>query len=210
MEVLEEGVLVEKTITNKTYCRPLGGNIKNDLSWEMNLTGCKKTLIPAVRKQLGALSSLRNVLSQKAKLQLVNGFILSKIYYIICLWGNTMTNQVRKGKICLNSAAWFVLNAKRTEKQSTLMRNWNWLTVEECTEFQSLTQLWKVVCWKVPEYMTDRIFLEGDSWQCKSTLRWNLLPMRLRSETEFKVFIKGLKRHIMERRDIQGPDTDSI
>ena len=187
----------------------------------MHLSSGKKALLPAIRKQLGAISSLKEILPQKAKLQLVNGFILSKMNYIICLWGNTNSNQIKKAEICLNSAARFVLNARRTERQSTLMKNCNWLTILEQTEFQSLTQFFKVVCWNVPDYMTERIYLEGediaftaapqlkltaDSWRCKTTLKWNLLPMELRVETDILQFKKALKRHLIKMRDVLHGD----
>ena len=216
VEILENNKITEKTIKNKEYCRTLGGNIKNDLSWDMHLSSGKNALLPAIRRQLGALNSLKFVLSKKAKLQLVNGFIISKINYIICLWGNTTPNQRKKVQICLNSAARFVLDAKRTEKQSNLMKNCNWLTVDERTELQSLTQFWKVLRWDAPEYFADRIHLENDdlastanprllltanAWRCKSTLNWNRLPETLRSELRFSKFKSGLKRFMIERRE---------
>ena len=216
VDVVIENKIVEKIVTNKEYCRTLGSNIKQDLSWDMHLSSGDKALLPAIRKQLGAISSLRGSLPQKAKLKLVNGFILSKFNYIICLWGNTTQNQVRKAQICLNAAARFVLNAKRTERQSTLMSNCNWLTISERTQFQSLIQFFKVVRWRIPAYMTERIFLEvddtaftsvprlkltADSWRCKTTLRWNLLPIELRVETDIILFKKALKRHLIEIRD---------
>ena len=60
--------LEDKHITDSNYCRILGGNLKNDMSWEAHLTSGKKAILPVIRKQLGALSNLRNTLSQKAKL----------------------------------------------------------------------------------------------------------------------------------------------
>ena len=69
---------VEKVISDVSYCRILGANLKNNQSWEAHLTTGKKAILPAVRRQLGALQSLRHVLSRKAKLQLVNSLILSR------------------------------------------------------------------------------------------------------------------------------------
>ena len=223
VDVVIDDIVVEKTVKNKDYCRTLGSNIRQDLSWDTHLSSGEKALLPGIRKQLGAISSLRGSLPMKAKLKLVNDFILSKFNYIICLWGNTTQNQVRKAQICLNAAARFILNAKRTERQSTLMQNCNWLTIGERTEFQSLVQFYKVVRWRIPEYMTERIFLEtddtaftsaprlkltADSWRCKTTLNWNLLPMELRVEMDFLKFKKALKRHlIMKRETSQMEDT---
>ena len=62
-----DGTLMDTVIRDKTYCRLLGGNFRNDLSWDPHLSMGKKALLPGVRQQLGALSTLRNILSVKAK-----------------------------------------------------------------------------------------------------------------------------------------------
>ena len=59
----------------------------------------KKAVFPAVRRQLGQLSRLRNVLSQKAMLQLVKSLAMSKLNYMLCLWGNSTTNYIKRAQI---------------------------------------------------------------------------------------------------------------
>ena len=205
----------DKHITDSKYCRILGGNLKNDLSWDAHLSTGKKAVLPAVRKQLGALSKLRNTLSQKAKLKIANSLIISKLSYIVCLWGNTTTSQLRKAQVCINLAARFVLGANRTTSQKKLMEDCNWLTATELTEYHSLIQLWKVVRLNVPEYLRTKFTLEeqdrlqtdaarlqitGQAWRWKSKDRWNALPEELRGEGDLKRFKRTLRRHIMDRR----------
>ena len=149
------GIMEVKLVTDKIYSQILGGNIRNDLTWTSHLSTGKCALLPAVRKQLGVLSSLRQSLSLKAKLQLANSFIISRLNYIVCLWGNTTTNQIRKAQVCLNAAARFVLTARKSTKQSELMSRCNWLSIEELIEFHSLLQLWKLLRWKVPQSLTE-------------------------------------------------------
>ena len=230
LEVTEsiDGILTDKIITDKMYCRTLGGNIRNDMSWDAHLNTGKKALLPSVRKLLGSLHSLRKVLSQKAKLQLVNSFIGGKLNYIMCVWGNTSVCQIKKAQICLNSAARFVLDAKRTEKQTKLMSGCNWLNIVDRIEYCSLIQFWKVIRWNTPTYFADKIILEtedfvfsaaprllitANSWRCKTTLRWNCLPTYLRTEVNHLKFKKYLKKYLIQRRIEQGrsdliPDLD--
>ena len=212
-----EGRLENKVIRDKPYCRILGGNVSNDLSWSHHLSTGKKALLPMIRKQIGSLSSLRRSLPIKAKLKLANSFILSRLNYIISLWGNTTENQLRKVQVCLNSAARFVLDANKREKQSDLMKRCNWLSVTELVEFHSLLQLFKVLRWRIPESLCDyfetaeddlistrraRLKLTSQSWRCATTKRWNDLPGPLRSELRIGRFKAGLKRHIKARRDL--------
>ena len=210
-----DGTFVEKCVTDKVYSRILGGNIRNDLTWTSHLSTGKRALLPAVRKQLGALHSLRQSLSMKAKLQLANSFILSRLNYIISLWGNTTTNQIRKAQVCLNASARFVLTARKSTRQSELMSRCNWLNVRELTEFHSLLQLWKLLRWNLPRSLTDtvelveddlvstrraRIKLTDEAWRNATVRRWNDLPEFLRSELSIGKFKRSLKRHIKERR----------
>ena len=137
--------LQDEHVTDSIYCRILGGNLRNNLSWESHLNSGKRAVLPAVRRKLGALHSLRNSLTVKGKRQLVNGLLISKLSYIICLWGNTDDSHIRKAQIVLNSAARFVLNAVKTTRQSELMSRCDWLDIREMTEYFSIIQLWKVL-----------------------------------------------------------------
>ena len=201
-----EGILVDKIVTDKNYSRILGGNICGNLSWISHLSTGKRALLPAIRKQLGGLSSLRESLSRKAKLQLANSFIISRLNYLVCLWGNTTVNQVQKAQVCLNVAARFVLNARKSTKQRDLMMQCNWLTVAKLTEFHSLIQLWKVLRWGIPESLTDNFEIVEDdlvstkkarlrltvlAWRCGTVRKWNDLPLTLHTELRISKFKNG-------------------
>ena len=56
------------------------------------------------------LFSIRKLLSFKARLQLADSLIMGKLGYLICLWGNTTDNQIRKAQITQNLAVRFVVN----------------------------------------------------------------------------------------------------
>ena len=102
------------------------------------------------------------------------------------------------------------------------MTGCNWLTIVEMAEFVSLIQLFKVVRWKIPEYMRDRfallddgklwtnkprLLLTAEGWRCRTTVNWNNLPEVLRTELSLKAFKINLRRLIIERRtEILEPD----
>ena len=80
-------LLTEKTVSDSKSCRTLGMNTQNNLGWESHLLSGKNAILPAVRRQLGMLNRMSKILSKKAKLQLANCLILSRLTYGICLWG---------------------------------------------------------------------------------------------------------------------------
>ena len=225
--VNENGKLTDKQIFDKNYCRTLGINLKNDLSWSAHLSTGKHAVLPAIRKQIGALSTLRFVLSERARLQLANVLIISKLSYLICIWGNTTANMTRRAQIVQNMAARFVMGCGRSTRQSDLMTHCKWLNIVEMTEYYSVLQFWKTLHYDRPHYLRDKLQIEDDdflstdihrlqltsnAFRCKTTLRWNALSRDLRVENTISIFKSGLRRQITERRqphdDSRNDDND--
>ena len=74
----------DKLITDAKICRTLGLNLQNNLAWEVHLTTGKRAILPAARKQLGMISKLKDSLSFKTRLLLVNSLVLSKLMECHC------------------------------------------------------------------------------------------------------------------------------
>ena len=140
----------DKHIMDSTYCRLLGMNLQNNMSWDSHLTTGKKALLPACRKKLSMLARLNNCLSTSARLHLVNALIISKLTHGICLWGNTADNLVNIAQITMNIAARFVTGDKRSTSKKVLMNKCNWLDISQLTPNHSLLQMFKTVRWGVP------------------------------------------------------------
>ena len=77
----------KKKIENSKYCRLLGLNIQNDLSWKTQIESGAKALIPTLRKRLGCLKRVGQHIPRSGKLVLANGLLLSKIIYMLPVWG---------------------------------------------------------------------------------------------------------------------------
>ena len=139
-----------KHVTDSVYSRILGINVKNNLSWESHLLGGKKAILPSVRRQIGALHHIKNMMTKKARLQVVNALIMSRLVYLINIWGNTTSNLIQKAQIVQNVAARMVTGHKRTTRQKTLLKDCNWLNMEDLTEYHSLVMFWKTLKWGRP------------------------------------------------------------
>ena len=133
--------LEDRSIMDSAYCRTLGCNLQNNLSWEAHLSGGKKAVLPAARCQLGCLYRLQHCLSKKVKLQLVNSLVVSKLTYSISLWGHATSNHMRKAQILLNLAARFVTGLNRPTSKRVLMSECGWLDVYELAEYYPLMEI---------------------------------------------------------------------
>ena len=204
----------DKIITDNGYCRMLGLNMKNDLSWDTHLNRGKKALLPALRRQIGMLTRIGQNLSKRARLNIVNGFIMSRLSYMICIWGNTNDSQVRKVQTLQNSAARLVSKLPRRTRQKDLLESCGWLNIKNLTEYHSLCQLWKTIRWNAPSYLKDKLeIMEEDkirtgpprllitslSYRWNTVDKWNSLPEELRTEPTIKRFKLKLKKWLKDR-----------
>ena len=207
---------MDKLIIDSVYSRILGGNLKNNLSWDSHLLTGKKAVLPAVRKLVGLLHSIRHLLPTSAKLKIVNSLVIGKLSYIVSLWGNTNNTIMKKVQVTLNSAARLVLNKRKTTRQSTLMEGCKWLNVWELAEYHSLVQLFKVARWRRPTRLSNkfnttddgiietpphRLHLTSLAWRVNTTSQWNNLPTELRTQNNFKKFKNQLKTWLVDRRE---------
>ena len=94
----------DKLLTDTVDCRMLGLPLKNNLTWDQHLNNGKKALLPALRRQIGSITRIGQNMSKKARLNLVNALVLSRLSYMICIWGNTNPTQVRRAQVVMNTA----------------------------------------------------------------------------------------------------------
>ena len=214
----------DKLIIDSNICRTLGLNLQNNLSWGGHLIGGKKPLLPAIRRQIGMLTRLRDSLSRKARLRLIDSLVISRLVYGITLWGNTTNNYLVKAQVCLNMAARFVTGDRKTTRKEDLMTNCDWLDIWELTEYHSLTQIWKATRWNSPHHLSEmirteengllttrepRLQLTRELFRHKSIRNWNNLPMELRTENKLGTFKRTLRCWLKDRRrhnDDLAPD----
>ena len=210
-------VKMEDTLlTDSGYCRMLGLNIKNNLTWDAHLNTGKKALLPAMRSRIGMLHRLGNNISMKARLQLVNSLVMSRVIYMICIWGNTCSSQIKKVQTLQNLAARLVTGARKTDRQNDTLKKCQWMNIRNLTTYHSLCQLWKTVWWRVPVHLDEKITRLPDnrlqtvpprllqtSWayRWKTIQNWNDLPDSLRSEPSLVKFKTCLKRLLKDRQD---------
>ena len=146
---------------------------------------------------------------------------MSKLGYLICLWGNTTDNQVRKAQIMQNRIARFVTGKKRTTKTSVLLNECNWLDIKELTEYHSQVQIWKTLRWGKPEYLVEklrtdtedkmytdhpRLQLTAGSFRWKAVDQWRMLPDSVTGQIVLPKFKRKLKEWLKDRRTTNEPD----
>ena len=204
-----------KLIENQVHTRLLGINLHQDLGWRSHFYLGKRPLIPALRQRLGALRHLGSIIPRKGRQVLANGLIISKLTYMISVWGGAQTTHLNKLQCLLNKTARYVINGGRRWKTTRLMKECNWMTVRELSLFQSLITLWKIVHHGTPSQLAEKFHLNedweivtseprlkttADYWHWRSSRRWNELELDTRQATKISTFKTRLRKQIMDRR----------
>ena len=204
-----------KVITAKDYCRLLGGNLNRDATWSHQLDLGDKPIMKSLRTTLGFLSHIASHLPVSSRLLLANGLFLSKLLYLLPMWGGLQKRDAKKIQILLNKCARMVLGASRKTRTRSLMERCGWLYFSELVNFHSLVLMYKIINIGTPENLRNNLTLSPDkrivfspgclkisrdAFKLRTSQAWNELPDYLLELDKISTFKKGLKRLIIERR----------
>ena len=204
----------DKDIINQYQVGILGLNLQQDYSWRAHLESGGRPLLQSLRRRIGSMRHLGNVIPIKGRQQLVNGLVILKIIYMIQVWSGTYEVHLKKFQRIMNSAARYVLNTGRRWWSNRLMEACKWMGVRELVEYHSLLTLWKVLNKEVPGQLFDKFHWIDDRristnvprlqttehyWRWRSDDYWNMLSDTLRYSNSISHFKSELKKFIISR-----------
>ena len=214
---VEESPGIYKEIKDKGHCRILGINLQSNMAWNAHLETGEKSLLPRVRRQLGALKHLGTKIPLKCRRNLANGLLISKLTYLIQIWGNTTCNYTNKVQILQNKAARWITGKNKRTRIKDLMTATDWLTIKELTIYHSCLLMWKLIYTGRPEYISGKIETDENklietqktrlqftdrNYRWKMIKNWNLLSDNIRQEESIYIFKKELRKWILNRREL--------
>ena len=94
-----------KIITAKQSCRLLGGNINRDATWHHQLTLGDKPVTKVLRSVLGILTHISKHLPRKSRLLLANGLFMSRLLYLLPMWGGLPNKDIKAIQVIMNKCA---------------------------------------------------------------------------------------------------------
>ena len=148
-----------------------------------------------------------------------NGIFMSKLIYLIPLWGGTTGQILRMLQTVQNRAARCITKNGPYTSTKNLLAQCNWMSVEQLVAYHSIIAVHKILCLKKPKYLYDnlrssyprctRLASSGairmdekftaDLSLTQSSFRWrgshlyNEIPAELRMETNISKFKARLK-----------------
>ena len=146
-----------KIIQCESHIRLLGINLSNNLNWTAHLISGEKPLFNTVKSKLGALNLIRHEIPMKARLILANGIILSRLHYMIPVWGGIPRSRVRQLQLLLSLTARFVTGCPRITSAVRLMKKCGWWFASEMIRFHTLMALWRTIMDNQSNYFNNKI-----------------------------------------------------
>ena len=203
-----------KVIRDAKDFRVLGATLQQNLGWTDHLERGTKATFPKIRRQLGAMKMLANQLPRGSKKLLMEGFLISKMQYLLTLWGSVTSHKSTAQRI-LNKMARWVTGCNKNTRISSLMEQVGWKTIQEMEFSQSLGIMWKIVHHGIPARLNERIVVEDDlhlttrasriqftdsSFLTRNVKLWNSLEPDTRGAGTLSKFKRLIKEWIAAKR----------
>ena len=208
-------------VKDSKFCRILGATLQSNVTWTGHLETAEKALLPEIRRNLGLLKSLGKSLPPSCRNTMARGMIISKLTYLVSVWGGTTANNIRKAQTLLNKTARWAANMPRKTKISTLLETLDWLTIREMTTTNSATIMWKLINQKKPLKITERLEIDEtekkirineprllfseQNFTVRASREWNCIPDQIRMNMKLNSFKRQMKSWVKQKRT-QEPD----
>ena len=204
----------------------LGGWIHQDLKWDEHIRDNEESLMRTLNSRLGALKMVAKVASFKNRKLIAEGIFMSKLTYLISLWGGCAKYLMKSLQVIQNRAARTVTRLGWDTPTRELLRQCGWLSVHQLSVYHSVLLVYKVVQTKSPQYLSSMFDTpyqyptrQADSGMIKhlgapgselvrKSFRWrasedfNQLPAEIRIASKLADFKTGAKKWIMENVEI--------
>ena len=209
-----------KIIEAKESCRLLGVNMNRDANWAHQLNLGEKPILKTLRSVLGTLTYISKYLPTKSRLLLANGLFISKLLYLLPMWGGLPLRDTKSIQIIMNKCARMILGVSRKTRTRTLMIDCKWLYFKELVHFHSLIQMYKIVYMGTPANIRRTITVDNEmkistsegrlkitknSFRWRTVRAWNLLPSHLTNSRNLSSFKRNLRKQIIDTRPVVIP-----
>ena len=212
-------------IVSTTKCEKLlGGIINENLKWTNHILLNEDSLVKKLGTRLSALKLIGKVADFKTRKMLADGLFMSKLIYLIPLWGGCEKYLLKALQVVQNKAARSVTKLGIFTPVRTLLKQCGWLSVNQLVFFHTVLLLFKTLQHKTPQYLhsmaepnfnyktsakeagklrnaagyTPKNELNLKSYRWRSMRYWNQLPADITLISSMPKFKAKLKNWVLE------------
>ena len=204
----------------------LGAWLHQDMKWAEHISGNKESLVRSLSVRVGALKQVCKVAEFRNRKMIADGIFMSKLVYLIPLWGASSKSLLKSLQTLQNKAARAVTKLDWNTPTEILLKQCGWLSVHQLSIYHSLILTHKVMQAKAPKYLyskfntnyfyktrqaasgkirctrTPELDLARDSFSWRSAEYYNELPIQIRSIQTLPKFKKATRLWIKQNIDL--------
>ena len=204
----------------------LGAWLHEDMKWAEYIMNSSESLVRSLGSRVGALKKVSQVASFRNRKLIANGIFMSKLLYLIPLWGGSAKYLIRVLQVLQNKAARAVTKLDWFTPTSELLKQCGWVSVNQLSIYHSVVQVFKVLQDKSPKYLHSMFTTpygyktrEADSGKIRhrrgpeleispDCFRWrsadffNSLPAHIRNSSSLQIFKQSAKDWIKQNIDL--------
>ena len=114
-------------------------------------------MMTVITSRINALNKVSAIASFKDRKMIANGIVLSKLIYLIQLWGGTSNFLLAILEKLQNKAARIVTKMDKYTPIKTLLLQCGWLSIKQLVQYHSLLQIFKTKKNQRPGYLYDKL-----------------------------------------------------
>ena len=217
------------TITPTSAEKLLGGWVHQDLKWANHILEGKDSLVKSLNTRLSALKLVGRVASFKTRKVIADGIFMSKLVYLISLWGGSEKYLMRSLQTIQNKVARVVTKLGWDTPTEVLLTQCGWLSVQQLAYHHTVVLVHKILQSGHPRYLhnlfnmdyrvktrqADQQLLKPsqievpdhelvtDSFRWRALQNWNALPLQLRTISNAVNFKKQVKMWIKKNTPLR-------
>ena len=200
----------------------LGCVVSDDLKWKHHILDDEQSMVRQLTSRVNALSMISSRGDFRTKLMVANGIVVSKICYLIQLWGGCEGYLLHTLQVLLNKAARVVTGFSCFTSTRKLLDTCGWLSVKQLVMYQTTIMVHKTFQTSKPLYLHSRLSNEhsyrtrqqtsgcirmdhsfrykGDiprnSFRCRGANSYNSIPAEIRASLTMVTFKSKLRKWI--------------
>ena len=109
----------------------LGCIVSDNLKWRHHILENEQSMVRQLTSRVNGLAMIASKADFNTKLMVANGIVVSKVCYLIQLWGGTEGYLLNSLQVQLNRAARLVTGLSCFTSTKKLMDTCGWLTVKQ-------------------------------------------------------------------------------
>ena len=145
------------TIEPAKTAKLLGCELSDDLKWRHHIRDSDQSLLKQLNSRVNGLSIVSARADLETRLMVANGLVMSKLCYLIQLWGGCEGYLLHSLQVLQNRAARSVTGWPRFTSTRRLMAACGWLTVKQLVVFHTVIMVYKTLKSGQPRYLHGRL-----------------------------------------------------